>query len=156
MKIQFKTTLVASLLLCSVHALANDAAKIALVKKTIASGDIGTYASPSLKQLSNKAYKLQFQIGDSDLGCDYFDNYFLGLGQDDANITNMKVTVLSNGLTRATFLNYGSKETVDFNISCQGKTCQINDVISYYEGKADPLTYKKYAEYIINRRQCPQ
>lgn len=128
-------------------ALANNQAKVALAKQAIKSGKISPYASPSLKKILKRADAIRFQIEDA--GCDLAEHYYLGHGQDVPEITNLKVTVLSNGKTRATFKNYGYNEKVDFSMSCQGNKCMIEDVNGTRNGiRAD-------AQYIINHHDCP-
>lgn len=158
MTLKLKLFVMLSVMLCSGFsgvAWANDTTKINLAKTAIKKESIYNYASPTLKQLINKANKIQYRI-DADMGCDVVDNYYLGLGNGGAGVSKLQAQVLKNGVIRATWVEqwevgrYGDKQIIDFDITCTGNKCVIDNVKNMVDG----FDFKKDLQYIIDHNDC--
>ena len=145
------------MMLFSGHVMANDRAKTELAKKSIREMEVAAYASPSFKALLHKAYKVNAKVErQKDYGCDFADGYYLGYGNGDVKVTQLKATVLKNGVTRATWVGVSDgsseKNTVDFDMTCQGNRCVIEDVRHIYAGETSSM--KKEANYMVKHQKC--
>lgn len=153
---KLNTIIMVGVMLCSGVAWANNTAKIHIAQSTIKQGGIERYASPTLKQLINKANKIQYQI-DPDLGCEVVSHYYLGYGNERVKVTKMQAQVLNNGVTRVTWVpnwggGSGEKQTVDFYMGCTNNKCTIDNIKNISDGEV--YDFKKDLQYIVNHNTC--
>ena len=155
MTLTTKIAIVFSVMLFSSMAWANNTAKINVAKAAIKQESVFNYASPTLKQLIQKANKIQYQI-EPDMGCDVVENFYLGFGNGGAGVSKLQAQVLNNGATRATWVEnwgggrYGEKQVIDFYMTCTGNKCVIDNV----KNISDKIDFKQDLQYIINHRTC--
>lgn len=150
---------VASMAMTANMAWANNSAKEALVKKVYKEEYFSDYADTSFKKLIQQTNREldKFSV-EGEEACWMEEGSFLGLTvQDESMISNFKINHLQNGLTRATFKNHGVRQQVDFKISCQGKTCVINEIYSKIDGRS--YNVRQSFQHNLNRAKtstvCP-
>lgn len=105
-------------------ALANDTAKVALVKRMYqeARSDIpgievvGKYADGALKRL------IQNRDGDCLEADPMWGN------QDPQTNARVNVSLLGNGKVRASFAQYGQRMNVTYTLNCSGSACKVSNV----------------------------
>lgn len=146
-------------MVCTTGAMANDSQKITVAKNAIKKADAYQYASPSLKQLIDKANKIQYRI-EPDMGCDVVEDFYMGHGNGDAGVAKLNATVLKNGKVRATWIEdwgnnaggdrYGEKRVIDFDMTCKGNTCTIDNI----KNVSDNVDFKKDLQYIVQHGTC--
>lgn len=94
---------------CTTPALANSA-QIAVAKKAIYAGEVMPYATPELKKLLTEAHKVDTHLANTiyePMGCEFDEKWYLGHGQDDLEIRNLKASA-NNNTVRITFSNGSS------------------------------------------------
>lgn len=169
MKSMFKVVLICGLVLNAIPAYANDQVKIALAKKVITEGEISPYATPNLKNILQKAHKINDQMAKTaeyeGVGCDFAEHFYLGHGNGGLDeITKWKANVLKNGVVRVSF-NNGSGEMayanlVEFDMVQKGNRYAIDDVRFAMSDnpKKIPLgtdsSIKLEAQAMINKNGC--
>ena len=137
---------------------ANDNVKIKVAKQAIQSMQVRSYASPALKNLIGQMEKVEKQI-EPEMGCEMPEGFFMGYGNGGAGASRLQATVLKNGVVRATWIEdwgdrrYGDKKTVDFDMTCQGNRCVIEDVRVIFKPN-DVHSLKKSYKKVIKYRQC--
>lgn len=102
-------------------------------------------ATPELKKILNTRDAIHSQFGGE--YCDWVRNIYIP-GQDyNTKLNQMKFSVLNNGLVRAQGVNFGKKFHRDFKVSCDTKSCKIDDVF-------DPNSYKEEMKELAKKPSC--
>lgn len=105
-------------------ALANDTAKINLVKKMYREAKhqngvaiIEKYADRSLKQAIAK---------ETEPACLDYD--VMWNSQDPDTSAKVNVSMTNNGTVKASFKQFGKRENIYYTLSCNGNSCKVSDV----------------------------
>lgn len=117
MKSALKFVLPFTLMFVSTATLANHN-QIAIAKKAILKGEVMPYATPELKQILQKAHKIDDTIReqyDEPYGCEFAEHFYLGHGNgglEAQDIQNWNATTLQNGVIHITFSNGGVNQNL--------------------------------------------
>ena len=102
------------------------------------------YASSELRKIISKRNDVSSRYPGEQCDWVYMGQLIPGNGGPEVRLDEIQFKILENGFVRASFINFGEKHQIDFDVQCDGQECKIADI---YE----PNSYKQELQQIVQK-----